>query len=141
MGYIIKSHRLFIVFKDFATKYIREETAFLCLKALIPAQCGVMISLHVGENLFGRGLHNPDPTMMYYSWCSKTPFTFDMVCDSEIQKTSVVVTLALSAVDLIVHAILLVMPKLTKCGIEHSSLYDQSIKLLYTFGYISFVIR
>ena len=70
----------------------------------------------IGENLFAPRNHHYDSAMMYYSWCAKTPLTFDMVCNSHIQMSSVVFTLVLSVGELIVHAILFVYQKLKNCG-------------------------
>ena len=72
--------------------------------------------MHIGENL----LQHHDPAMIYYSWCAKTPYESHMFCDSELQKSSVMVTLALSLGELMIHAILLAKQKSKKCGISHN---------------------
>ena len=75
-----------------------------------------MVSMHIGENL----LQHHDPAMIYYSWCAKSPYESHMFCDSELQKSSVVVTLALSVGELMIHAILLAKQKSQKCGISNN---------------------
>ena len=78
--------------------------------------------MHIGENL----LAHQDPAMIYYSWCAKTPYESHMLSDSQLQKSSVVVTLALSLGELMIHAILLAKQKSKKYGISHNESQSSS---------------
>ena len=66
--------RLFYLYQDTMSSYIKEESFFICLTWLYPLLSGTIVSVLLGENFLNS---NQSTSLIWYSSCSKTPVLWE----------------------------------------------------------------